>query len=103
VPGTVTTDLAGQPRFVDDPAAPNIGAGTPPLVDMGAYERQIAVKCPADVDGSGSVDADDLTAVILTWGPCPAPPALCPADVNDSGAIDADDLVAVILAWGPCP
>jgi T5SS/PEP-CTERM-associated repeat protein len=58
--------------------------------------------CPADVDGSGAVDADDLVAVVLAWGKCPAPPALCDADVDDSGAVDADDLVEVILAWGPC-
>jgi hypothetical protein len=59
--------------------------------------------CPADTNGSGAVDVDDLVAVILAWGDCPRPPALCDADVNDSGAVDVDDLVAVILAWGPCP
>jgi predicted outer membrane repeat protein len=32
-------DLLLQPRFVEDPLAPNTGAGTPPLVDMGCYER----------------------------------------------------------------
>jgi hypothetical protein len=58
--------------------------------------------CPADVNNSGFVDADDLVAVVLTWGMCPTPPSACPADVDDSGAVDADDLVAVILAWGPC-
>jgi predicted outer membrane repeat protein len=48
VPGGVTTDLAGLPRFFDDPAAPNTGAGTPPLVDMGAYERvPLSVTAPA--------------------------------------------------------
>lgn len=35
---TVTTDLAGGPRFVDIPAALDTGLGTQPLVDMGAYE-----------------------------------------------------------------
>jgi hypothetical protein len=57
--------------------------------------------CPADVDGNGAVDADDLTSVILTWG-CVDPPGPCAADVDGSGTVDADDLVAVILAWGPC-
>lgn len=32
-------DLDGLPRFVDDPAVPDTGAGTPPIVDLGAYER----------------------------------------------------------------
>jgi hypothetical protein len=58
--------------------------------------------CPADINNSGTVDVDDLIAVILGWGPCPSPPAACPADVNASGAVDVDDLIAVILAWGPC-
>jgi 6-phosphogluconolactonase (cycloisomerase 2 family) len=62
----------------------------------------VAGPCPADVDGSGVVDVDDLIAVILGWGPCGKPPASCPGDVNNSGAVDVDDLVAVILAWGPC-
>jgi predicted outer membrane repeat protein len=35
----VPFDLAGLPRFVDVPSAPDVGAGTPPLVDLGAYER----------------------------------------------------------------
>jgi hypothetical protein len=33
-------DLLLQPRFVENPVAPNVGQGTPPLVDMGALERQ---------------------------------------------------------------
>jgi hypothetical protein len=37
----VTTDLDGNPRFVDDPNTdPDTGNGTPPIVDMGAYEYQ---------------------------------------------------------------
>jgi hypothetical protein len=33
-------DLRLHARFVEDPLAPNTGSGTPPLVDLGAYERQ---------------------------------------------------------------
>jgi len=40
VPGGVTTDLDGNPRFVDDPDTTDTGNGTPPIVDMGAYEYQ---------------------------------------------------------------
>lgn len=39
VPAGVLLDLDGGLRFVDDPA-PDVGNGTAPLVDMGAYERQ---------------------------------------------------------------
>jgi uncharacterized repeat protein (TIGR01451 family) len=35
---TVTTDLGGRPRFIDISAVPDTGNGTPPIVDMGAYE-----------------------------------------------------------------
>jgi predicted outer membrane repeat protein len=31
-------DLDGNPRFEDDPAMPDTGAGGPPTVDLGAYE-----------------------------------------------------------------
>jgi predicted outer membrane repeat protein len=38
VPPSVVTDLEGNPRLVDDPCTPDTGRGTPPIVDMGAYE-----------------------------------------------------------------
>ncbi|GIW42710.1 MAG: hypothetical protein KatS3mg076_3287 [Candidatus Binatia bacterium] len=34
----VTTDLDRKPRFTDDPSVGDTGQGTPPIVDMGAYE-----------------------------------------------------------------
>jgi hypothetical protein len=40
VPAEVTTDLDGNPRFVDDAGVAGSGRGGPPVVDMGAYERQ---------------------------------------------------------------
>jgi parallel beta-helix repeat protein len=38
VPAGVTTDLDGNPRFVDQPEIPDTGSGTAPIVDMGAFE-----------------------------------------------------------------
>jgi hypothetical protein len=63
---------------------------------------RLGAPCPADVDGNGSVDADDLVAVVLAWGTC-ADPQDCPGDADGNGNVDADDLVMVILAWGECP
>jgi hypothetical protein len=37
---TLPFDLDHLPRFRDIPSAPDTGSGTPPIVDMGAYERQ---------------------------------------------------------------
>lgn len=37
---SVTLDLAGDPRFVDDGHVADTGSGSAPLVDMGAFERQ---------------------------------------------------------------
>jgi hypothetical protein len=62
-----------------------------------------APKCAADTDCTGVVDVDDLVAVILAWGDCPADPKPCPSDIDYSGATDVDDLVGVILGWGDCP
>jgi Immunoglobulin I-set domain/S-layer homology domain len=53
-----TTDAAGLPRFFDDPMAPDTGAGTPPLVDMGAYERvPLSVSAPSGLDLCAGEDA----------------------------------------------
>ncbi|MHC4948736.1 MAG: DNRLRE domain-containing protein [Planctomycetota bacterium] len=58
--------------------------------------------CPADVDGSGTVDVHDLLAVISAFGPCP-PGEECPADLNGNGFVGVLDLLLVLLSWGPCP
>ncbi len=41
VPAGITTDLDGASRFKDMPNIPDTGSGTPPIVDMGAYEVQV--------------------------------------------------------------
>lgn len=38
VPAGVTTDLDGNNRFLDDFLTPDTGSGSPPIVDMGAFE-----------------------------------------------------------------
>ncbi len=51
-------DAAGYPRFEDDPTTLDTGTGTPPIVDMGAYE--FVPPCPADLDLDRDVDNVDL-------------------------------------------
>ncbi len=50
---------------------------------------------PADLDGSGTVDGTDLTALLASWGTC----ARCPADIDASGEVDGKDLTAMLAAW----
>jgi hypothetical protein len=40
IPPDVAVDFDHNPRFVDVPIVPDTGSGTPPIVDMGAYEVQ---------------------------------------------------------------
>jgi hypothetical protein len=54
--------------------------------------------CPADIDGSGSVDVSDLLTLLAAWGPCDG----CPADLDASGDVDVSDLLALLAAWGVC-
>lgn len=59
LPGDLMIDLDGRTRRVDDPATPDTGSGTPPIVDIGAYEFQYA---GPDCNGNGVPDADDIAA-----------------------------------------
>jgi parallel beta-helix repeat protein len=59
VPSGVTTDLAGGARFLDIPIRADTGVGTPPIVDMGAYEAKwlsvlyVDADAPGDENGAG--------------------------------------------------
>lgn len=94
----VIADLAGNPRYDDDPCTTDTGVITPmrfPL-DMGAYE--FVPPCPADLDCSGQVDIGDLMGVIRDYGAC----GWCLTDQDGNGVVDVLDLLAVLAAWGPC-
>jgi photosystem II stability/assembly factor-like uncharacterized protein len=53
--------------------------------------------CPPDVDGNGTVDVNDLFAVINAWGTSGGP-----EDVNNDGNVNVDDLFEVVNGWGEC-
>jgi hypothetical protein len=75
VPPGVLEDLDGHPRFVDDPATADTGNGTPPIVDMGAFEFG------TDCNGNGIPDACE--AQDCNWNGVPD-------DCDISGAMSAD-------------
>jgi predicted outer membrane repeat protein len=93
-------DLAGNPRFADDPDTADTGCGEPVKVDMGAYELQGTPVHPVligDVDGDGDVAFGDLLLVLASWGECD--PACCPADQDFSSQVDFADLLLVLAGW----
>ena len=53
---------------------------------------------PGDVNGDGSVNAQDIAVVLSSWGPCP-PKGACTADVDGDGDVDAADVAAVLSGW----
>lgn len=91
----IPLDLAGQPRFADDPATADTGVAAPPLymaiVDLGAYE--LPGPALGDLDGDGDADFADA----LVWAGCFAGPAvdLAPgcslADLSGDADADLDD------------
>ena len=102
VPHGVTTDLAGNPRFVDDPETedcPVVGAncGTAPIVDMGPYEFIPPVI--GDFDGDLDVDLDDYAVFAACLGSPNAadlPPGCTEAqfeatDLEDDSDVDLGD------------
>jgi hypothetical protein len=96
-------DLDGQPRFADDPDAPDAGCGVGAIVDIGAYEFQgePATIVPADLTGDGLVDMIDLMQLIAAWGDCPTePPTCCLADHDADGVVSIVDLLAMLAHWG---
>ena len=67
VPDGITTDLDGLPRFVDDPDVPDTGNGTPPIVDMGAYEGGHEPQDP--MASEDDFDQNEFIVLIPNGGP----------------------------------
>ncbi len=85
-------DGAGYPRFEADPVVADSGAGTAPIVDMGAFEYAPTV--PPDLDFDRDVDTQDY----LRFRACVSRPnvpqtetACAGADFDDDMDVDQDD------------
>ncbi len=62
-------------------------------IDNVRVER--TVPSPADLNGDGAVNGDDLGMLLGAWGPA----AGSPADLNHDGMVDGTDLGMMLAAW----
>lgn len=80
--------------------------GEPSVVEAGVDDFMISsVSCddggngnPADINGDGSVNGEDLSIVLGFWGPC-GDPGDCPADIDGDGAVGGSDLSIILGFW----
>jgi Right handed beta helix region len=96
-------DLAGNPRFIDDPNTIDTGnPGAPgPLIDMGAYEFQLGPPCPGDIDGDGDTDQSDLGLLLVSYEKPLGDPLFNPdADLNGDGQVGQPDLGILLADYG---
>ena len=104
-PANTGSDLRGLPRRINDVNTVDSGVGTPPIVDMGAYEFQ------SDCNGNGQADSTDVytgasrdcnlnltpdECEIAAAGGAPGGPYFCTedcaADCNHNGVPDECDI-----------
>ncbi len=106
---TVSLDLGGHLRIADDPASPDCPqapgtCGTPPIVDMGAYEFGSMPCRLADLDDDGDVDLDDFSrfqACFDVTNGLACNPTVTP-DLDENGRVDLDDYsVFSLCVTGP--
>jgi len=71
------------------------GLSAPLAVDLVQLTQ---VRGSADLDRDGAVNANDLSTILGSWGPCSG----CPADLDGDGIVAAPDLAIVIGSWGQC-
>jgi hypothetical protein len=62
---------------------------------MGSGSGSGGPPCPADLDGSGTVDGSDLGVLLSAWGSSSG-------DTNGDGNTDGEDLGILLSAWGVC-
>ncbi len=55
-------------------------------------------RCPADLDGDGTVGILDLLQLLIAWGQ-----GGVPGDLDGDGTVGILDLLTLLASWGACP
>ena len=96
---------AGNYRFFANTLADGVAQNPGPIAGTSILNVRLTIGplCAADIAGNnwgedGTVNVDDLLAVINAWGARGGP-----ADLNHDNIVNVDDLLGMINNWGPCP
>jgi predicted outer membrane repeat protein len=96
-------DLDGNSRRIDDPNTADQGAGSAPLVELGAYEFVPPCDLIGDLDGDADVDIQDLATLLSNFG-TPSGATEQDGDLDGDGDVELADLTAMLSAFGStCP
>lgn len=72
-----------------------VAADAPAVPEIDAIVAVRPGAGPADLNGDGTVNGDDLGIMLGAWGPCSG----CAADLDQSGNVDGDDLGSLLGSW----
>jgi hypothetical protein len=61
-----------------------------------------ASTCPADLNGDGFIDGNDIGELFQHWGETSFCPADLEGDLNEDGIVNKFDLLVLIQNWGAC-
>ena len=99
----VPFDLEGRHRFFDDPCTADSGNGTPPVVDMGAYEYGSCLAVRGDFEGDDcDVDFADYAIFTEAWLTEPGDAQWnpnCDISIPADKFIDWNDLAVMVNNW----
>ncbi|NBX26114.1 MAG: hypothetical protein EBQ99_08740, partial [Planctomycetes bacterium] len=84
--------------LVVEPASGSSASFAPPSPFVKPYLSEQDAR-PGDLDGSGTIDADDIGSLLLLFGPCPPEPS-CLGDLDGSGEVDAGDISFLLMLFG---
>lgn len=88
-------DFDGRPRLLDDPFTPDSGVGSPPIVDIGAFE----FACAGDLNGGGVVEMSDLAILLSNFG-LGEGASYSQGDLDADSDIDLADLSILLSEFG---
>lgn len=92
-------DMDDNARRVDVPTVADLGEGTAPMVDIGAYEFVPPCDLPGDLDHDGVIALNDLAILLSHFGTLSGA-TYEDGDLDADGDVDLTDLAVLLAGFG---